>query len=578
MRIFRNIGETHGYHGKSMSYRPKRRKKTIGRRAARREDNMADDSTETKETDGNIGQEPPEQPHDVERTWRIAALAVAAIVIVGGGLCIGKKAGNASTDAANASAVANVNSEAKNSGDNGDEAYALTSPLPEERIAEKINEVCPNETYVIKNRSVGTDTSGNPYADYECTVTSGRDLVFEARDYVVEENGSKRRGFYCDYVEKVAGYHRKSVESILRESALDYTIDRDGMTYTVKVPDDAACETLAKAFTSIATEYARSESEYNTARWLDDTKVIGVFATGTESGNGVTLTCASTAPDTSSTVEKIKAAVDTAKSANRNGTNNENADKRQSEAKAEKLAKKKASQLIGKAKDERAISTKAGAFVGTTIVKKAKEAVDEAKNGKQENNVEEKIDEAKTEAIAKKQASHIVGKIESDTTLPAAAGKSLGTTIVKKAKEAVNEAKSADENEVKAKAETVSKKTASRIVSEIKAIGNPSYKTGTTIGTTIAKKAEKAVDGAKEADGNDAGDVREDKTEAENLAKKKLSRILESIREKTKNRGKGKKSLAAALAERSGTALEATRTGNAEKLRAKLLGSLDDAL
>lgn len=539
---------------------------------------MADDSNETKENDGNIGQEPPEQPHDVERTWRRIALAAAAVVIVGSGLCIGKEAENANAGAANASAIANTNSEAKDAGNNGDEAYALTSPLPEERIAEKIDEVCPNETYVIKNRSVGTDTSGNPYADYECAVTSGRDLVFEARDYVVEKNGSKRRGFYCDYVEKVADYHRKSVENILRESALDYTIDRDGMTYTVKVTDDAACETLAKAFTSIATEYARSESGYNTAKWLDDTKVVSVFATGTESGSGVTLTCASTVPDMSSTAEKIKAVVDTAKSANRNGTNNENADEKQSEAKVEKTAKKKASQLIGKVNDKRAISTKAGAFVGTTIVKKAKEAVDEAKNGKQENNVEERIDEAKTEAIAKKQASRIIGKIEDNATLPAAAGKSLGTTIAEKAKNAIDEVKSADENEVKAKAGTVSKKTASRIVSEIKAIGNPSHKAGTTLGTTIAEKAEKAVNEAKNANVNGAADAREDKTEEEALAKKKLSRILESIREKTESRDKAKKSLAATLAERSGTAIEAARTGNAGKLRAKLLGSLGDAL
>lgn len=564
-----------------MPYHPKRRKQ-IGIRAARREGNMADDSDETKENEVDAVQEPPEQRHDVERTWRLVALAVAAVVIVGSGLCIGKKAENASANAANSRAVANTNSEAKNSGDNGDEAYALTSPLPEERIAEKINEICPNETYVIKNRSVGTDTSGNPYADYECSVTSGRDLVFEARDYVVEKNGSKRRGFYCDYVEKVADYHRKSIENILRESSLGYTIDRDGMTYTVKVTDDAACDTLAKAFTSIATEYARSESGYNTAKWLDDTKVVSVFATGAESGSGVTLTCASTVPDMSSTAEKIKAAVDTAKSANRNGTNDENADKKQSEAKVEKLAKKKAIQIIGKAKNKEAVSTKAGAFVGTTIVKKAKEAVDEAKNGnlngKQENNVDERINEAKTKAIAKKQASQIIGKIEDNATLPAAAGKSLGTTIAEKAKNAIDEVKSADENEVKAKAGTVSKKTASRIVSEIKAIGNPSHKAGTTIGTTIAKKAEKAVNEDKNANVNGTVDAREDKTEEEALAKKKLSRIIESIREETESRDKAKKSLAATLAERSETAIKAVRTGNAEKLRAKLLGSLGDAL
>ena len=369
-----------------MPYHPKRRKQ-IGRRAARREGNMVDDSNETKESEVDTVQEPPEQPHDVERTWRRIAFAVAAVAIVGSGFCIGKKAENANTDAANTNAIANANSEAKDSGDNGDEAYALTSPLPEDRIAEKIAEVCPNETYVIKNRSVGVDTSGNPYADYECSVTSGRELVFEAKDYIVDKNGSKRCGFYCDYVEKVAGYHRKSVENILHESALDYTIDSDGMAYTVKVPDDAACETLAKAFTSIATEYARSESEYNTAKWLDDTKVIGIVATGTESGSGVTLTCASTVPDMSSTAEKIKAAVDTAKSANRNGTQEKNADEKYDKAETAALAKKKASQLIGKVKDERTISTKAGAFVGTTIVKKAEAAVRKAKKA---------VDEAKT--------------------------------------------------------------------------------------------------------------------------------------------------------------------------------------
>ena len=515
MRIFRNIGETHDYQGKSMPYHPKRRKQ-IGIRAARREGNMADDSNETKESEVDTVQEPPEQPHDVERTWRRIALAAAAVVIVGSGLCIGKEVENANADAANASAIANANSDAKDSGDNGDKAYALTSPLPEDRIAEKITEVCPNETYVIKNRSVGTDTSGNPYADYECAVTSGRELVFEARDYVVEKNGSKRRGFYCDYVEKVADYHRKSVENILHESALDYTIDRDGMTYTVKVPDDAACETLAKTFTSIATEYARSESEYNIAKWLDDTKVIDIVATGTESGSGVTLTCTSTVPDMSSTAEKIKAAVDTAKNTNRNGTQEKNADGKYDKAKTAALAKKKASQLIGKAKDERTISTKAGAFVGTTIVKKAKEAVSKAKN--------------------------------------------------------------ADGNEAQAKAEASAKKTVSRIVGKIKAIENPSHGTGTTVGTTIAKKAKKAVEDVKTADGNDTADARKGNTEKEALAKKKLSQILESIGKKTESRNKEKKSLAATLAERSGTAIKAAKTGNAEKLRAKLLGSLGDTL
>lgn len=498
-----------------MPHHPKRRKQ-IGRRAARREGNMVDDSNETKESEVNTVQEPPEQPHDVERTWRRIVLAVAAVAIVGSGLCIGKEAENANADAANASAVANANSDAKDSGDNGDKAYALTSPLPEDRIAEKIAEVCPNETYVIKNRNVGTDTSGNPYADYECTVTSGRELVFEARDYVVDENGSKRRGFDCDYVKKVADYHRKSVENILHEYALDYAIDRDGMAYTVKVPDDAACETLAKAFTSIATEYARSESEYNTAKWLDDTKVIGIVATGTESGSGVTLTCTSTVPDMSSTAEKIQAAVDTAKSANRNGTQEKNTDEKYDKAETAALAKKKASQLIGKVKDERTISTKDGAFVGTIIVKKAEAAVSEAKN--------------------------------------------------------------ANGNEAQAKAEASAKKTVSRIVSKIKAIENPSHGTGTTVGTTIAEKVKKAVEEAKTADGNGTVDARKGNAEKEDLAKKKLSRILESIREKTESRDKEKKSLAATLTERSGTAIKAVRTGNAEKLRARLLGSLGDTL
>lgn len=498
-----------------MPYPPKRRK-PIGRRAARREGNMVDDTNETKASEVDTVQEPHEQPHDVERTWRRIALAVAAVVVVGSGLCIGKEVENANADAANASAIANANSEAKDSGNNGDEAYALTSPLPEERITEKIAEVCPNETYVIKNRSVGTDTSGNPYADYECAVTSGRELVFEAKDYVVDENGSKRRGFDCDYVKKVADCHRKSVENILHEYALDYTIDRDGMTYTVKVPDDAACETLAKAFTSIATEYVRSESEYNTAKWLDDTKVIGIFAIGTESGSGVTLTCTSTVPDMPSTAEKIKAAVDTSKSANRNGTQEKNADGKYDKAETAALAKKKASHLIGKAKDGRTIATQAGAFVGTTIVKKAKEAVSETKN--------------------------------------------------------------AGGNEAQAKAEAAAKKTVSRIVGKIKAIENPSHGTGTTVGTTIAKKAKKAVDDVKTADENDTADARKGNAEEEALAKKKLSQILESIRKKTESRDKEKKSLAATLAERSGTAIKATRTGNAEKLRSKLLGSLGDAL
>lgn len=492
------------------------RENQSGKRVARREGNMADDSNETKESEVDTVQEPPEQPHDVECTWRRIALAVAAVVIVGSGLCIGKEAEKANAGAANASAIANVNSDAKDSGNNGDEAYALTSPLPEERIAEKIDEVCPNETYVIKNRSVGTDTSGNPYADYECAVTSGRELVFEARDYVVDKNGSKRRGFDCDYVKKVADYHRKSVENILHEYALDYAIDRDGMTYTVKVPDDAACKTLAKAFTSIATEYARSEAGYNTAKWLDDTKVIGIVATGTESGSGVTLTCTSTVPDMPSTAEKIKAAVDTATSANRNGTQEKNADEKYGKAETAALAKKKASQLIGKAKDERTLSTKAGAFVGTTIVKKAKEAVSEAKN--------------------------------------------------------------AGGNEAQAKAEAAAKKTVSRIVGKIKAIENPSHGTGTTVGTTIAEKVKKAAEEAKTADGNGTVDARKSNAEEEILAKKKLSRILESIRKKTENRDKGKKSLSATLAERSGTAIKATRTSNAEKLRAKLLSSLDDVL
>ena len=230
----------------------------------------------------------------------------------------------------------------------------------------------------------------------------------------------------------------------------------------------------------------------------------------------MTLTCASTVPDMSSTAEKIKAAVDTAKSANRNGTQKKNADEKYDKAETAALAKKKASQLIGKAKDERTIATKAGAFVGTTIVKKAKEAVSEAKN--------------------------------------------------------------ADGNEAQAKAEASVKKTVSRIVSKIKAIENPSHRTGMTVGTTIVKKAEKAVADAKNANANSTVDARKDNAETVVLAKKKLSRILESIREKTESRDKEKKSLAATLAERSGTVIKATRTCNVEKLRAKLLGSLGDVL
>lgn len=282
MRIFRNIGETHDYQENPCPI-ARNGESRSGKRAARREGNMADDSNETKENEVDAVQEPPEQPHDVERTWRRIALAVAAVVIVGSGLCIGKEVENANADAANASAIANTNSGTKDSGYNGDEAYALTSPLPEDRISEKIAEVC-----LTRRTSSRTGASAQIRPQPVCGLRMHGHERARARvrgeDYIVDKNGSKRRGFYCDYVEKVAGYHRKSVENILHESALDYTIDRNGMTYTVKVPDDAACETLAKAFTSIATEYARSESEYNTAKWLDDTKVIGIFATARRAG------------------------------------------------------------------------------------------------------------------------------------------------------------------------------------------------------------------------------------------------------------------------------------------------------
>ena len=149
---------------------------------------------------------------------------------------------------------------------------------------------------------------------------------------------------------------------------------------------------------------------------------------------------------------------------------------------------------------------------------------------------------------------------------------------MKKAEAAVRKAKDAGGNEAQAKAEATEKKIVSRIVSEINAIENPSHGTGTTIGTTIAEKAKKAVDEAKTADGNGTVDARKGNAEKEALAKKKLSRILESIREKTESRDKEKKPLAATIAERSGTAIKATRSGNAEKLRAKLLGSLGDTL
>lgn len=149
---------------------------------------------------------------------------------------------------------------------------------------------------------------------------------------------------------------------------------------------------------------------------------------------------------------------------------------------------------------------------------------------------------------------------------------------MKKAKEAVSETKNAGGNEAQAKAEAAAKKTVSRIVGKIKAIENPSHGTGTTVGTTIAKKAKKAVDDAKNANANNTADARKDNAETVALAKKNLSRILESIRKKTEYMDKEKKSLAATLAERSGTAIKAARTGNAEKLRAKLLGSIGDVL
>lgn len=258
-------------------------------------------------TDSNGNKDDSELQHDPERFWRIIALAVAAVVIVGGVLFMKKPADNDT----NAEAISNSNIGGTSTtvDDKADEAYSIYSPLPEDRINTKIKEICPNETYVIKNRSVGTDTSGNPYADYECVVTSGRELTFTAKDYVVDDNGTKRRGFTCDYVKKVADTHKKAVEDVLNDSGISYSVERDGMTYDVSVPDDSSIDKFAKAFVEIATEYAGTEANYNTRDWLDKTKVISFVPTGTTDGGSKTISCTSEIPDVASVSQEIKQSV-----------------------------------------------------------------------------------------------------------------------------------------------------------------------------------------------------------------------------------------------------------------------------
>lgn len=260
----------------------------------------------TDNTDSNSNKNDSDPQHDQERLWRIIVLAVAAVVI-GGGMLFVKKP----TEDTHAATITNSNIGGTSTtvDDKADEAYSIYSPLPEDRINTKIKEICPNETYVIKNRSVGTDTSGNPYADYECAVTSGRDLTFTAKDYVIDDNGTKRRGFTCDYVKKVSDIHKKAVEDVLNSSGISYSIERDGMTYDVSVPDDSSIDKFAEAFVEIATEYAGTESHYNTRDWLDKTKVISFVPTGTTDGGSKTISCTSEAPDVASISQEVKQSV-----------------------------------------------------------------------------------------------------------------------------------------------------------------------------------------------------------------------------------------------------------------------------
>lgn len=258
-------------------------------------------------TDSNSNKNDSDLQHDPERLWRIIALAVAAIVIVGGVLFMKKPSDN-DTNAAEIS-NSNIGGTRTTIDDKEDEAYSIYAPLPEDRINAKIKEVCPNETYVIKNRSVGTDTSGNPYADYECAVISGRDLTFTAKDYVVDSNGTKCRGFTCDYVKKVADAHKKAVEDVLNGSGISYSVERDGMTYDVSIPDDSSIDKFAKAFVEVATEYAGTEANYNTRDWLDKTKVISFVPMGTTDGGSKTISCTSEAPDVASVSQEIKQSV-----------------------------------------------------------------------------------------------------------------------------------------------------------------------------------------------------------------------------------------------------------------------------
>ena len=280
--------------------------------------NMTDDTNEKHETNNDkndvksSGENGVLEPHDTERTWRIITLVIAAVVVVIGVLCFNKQG----TDNGNTSNTESIN--ITNSNMNGartsvdvdeDAAYSMDSPLPEDRINTKIKDVCPSETYVIKSRNIGTDSSGNPYADYECAVTSGRDLTFEVKDYVVEENGTKHRGFYCDYVKNVANFHKKAVEDVLKGAGLDYSVEKDGMTYDVKIPDDNALQKFSEAFVEISTEYAGSEASYNTHEWLDKTNVISFVPTGSSDGGSETISCTSEIPDVLSVSEKVKSSI-----------------------------------------------------------------------------------------------------------------------------------------------------------------------------------------------------------------------------------------------------------------------------
>lgn len=276
-------------------------------------DNMADemknDTNDEQHHDIGSKQSETESLHDAERTWRMVALAAAGVLVVAGAVCVGVK-GNSSSNVDKSSKVkiingkGNTKSVARND-EKKDEAYSIDSPLPEDRINEKIEEVCPNETYIIKDRHVGTDTAGNPYADYECSVTSGRNITFTAKDYVVEKNGQKQRKFYCDYTKQVAAFHCKDVENVLKDNHIDYAIEQDGITYDVKVADNQTREKFSNAFVKISDDYAKSESNYNKSKWIDDTKIISFFVSG-NNNNNVTFTCTSDTPNAISIADDIR--------------------------------------------------------------------------------------------------------------------------------------------------------------------------------------------------------------------------------------------------------------------------------